>query len=120
MISTTNEITFNELSASDILNEYGYIDISGYTTYTEDEEVCFKLAVWDLQCKFATLVRQYADHLNYGIHTNSGIDCLKTFKNGLQLLNRYDPRDIAGDTTDYNTLTYSTILNILQTLYKKY
>ena len=117
----TNELTFNELSASDfIANDWGHIDISGYTDYTEDEEVCFKLAVWTLQCKFATLVQKYFHEIEYGIDNECTLDHLLKFKWGLEILNKYNPRDITGNTTDYNVLTYSDILNIMQNLHKHY
>jgi len=35
----TNEITFNILSAGDILNSWGHLDISGVADYTIDEEI---------------------------------------------------------------------------------
>ena len=117
----TNELTFNELSAGDFIpNDWGHIDISGYATARNDKEVCFKLSVWSLQCKFATLLGTYFTNLEYGIISPCSLDDLKKFKYGLEILNRYNPRDIIGDTTKYNTLTYSQILQILQTLYKKY
>ena len=118
----SNELTFNELSASDFLsNEWGHIDINTYTAYADDEEVCFKLAVWSMQCKYASLVSTYFSHLNYGIHiSNNSLGCLVNFKNALKVLNRYNPRDIVGNTTDYNALSYNTILKLLQTLNNKY
>lgn len=125
-MSSINELTFNELSAADFLpNDWGSIDVNsyvraGYTAYSDDEEVCFKLAVWVLQCKFSTLVKKYIDNLSYGIRKEKELDCLKTFMGGLQVLNNYNPRDILSNTTDYNVLSYSTILDILQVLNKKY
>lgn len=117
----TNELTFNELSASDFLpNDWGHIDISGYSAYTDDEEVCFKLVVWSLQCKFAGLVRNYFSELEYGINHTCTLENLLLYKWGLEVLNNYNPRDISGNTTDYNALSYSDILAILQTLHKKY
>ena len=117
----TNELTFNELSAGDTIpNDWGHIDISIYTDYSDDKEVCFKLVLWSLQNKFANLVKSYFDHLTFGINKEGTLENLKTFKLGLEVLNRYNPRDIVGDTTDYNTITYSTILDIIQVLYNKY
>jgi len=117
----TNELTFNELSASDFIpNDWGQIDISAYTLYADDEEVCFKLVLWSLQNKFANLVKSYFEHLNFGINDQGTFNKLKTYKLGLEVLNRYNPRDIVGDTTDYNVITYSTILDILQVLNNKY
>jgi hypothetical protein len=113
----SNEITYNELSAGDFIpNDWGHIDLSSYTDYADDEEVCFKLAVWVLQCKFAEKVGTYFNSLGYGLPCNGLLEDLKVFKMGLEVLNRYDPRDIAGDTTDYNVTTYSTILKILEKL----
>lgn len=117
----TNELTFNELSASDFLpNDWGHIDISGYSEYLDDEEVCFKLAVWSLQCKFATLVQEYFYQIEYGISTNCTLDNLLLYKWGLEVLNNYNPRDIAENTTEYNAMSYSDILTILQQLHKSY
>ena len=113
----TNEITYNELSASDFIDvKWETIDISNYSNYTDDEEVCFKLAVWSLQCKFGKLVKKYFDGLNYGVTSQCTLEKLLDFKRGLEVLNRYDPRDIEDDTTDYNEITYSKILKILEKL----
>lgn len=117
----TNEITYNELSAGDfIANDWGHIDITSYADYADDEEVCFKLAVWSMQCKYGNCVAKYYSALEYGIASSSQLSKLKTFKDALKVLNRYNPRDIENNTTDYNTISYSTILNILQILHKKY
>lgn len=116
-----NELTYNELSASQFVpNNWGHIDISTYTTYTDDEEVCFKLAVWSLQCKFADLVQEYFYQLEYGTGSECTLDSLLIFKWGLEVLNRYNPRDIVDNTTDYNSISYSEILAILQKLNNKY
>lgn len=117
----SNELTFNELSAADILaNDWGTIDISAYVAARDDEEVCFKLNVWLLQVKFKNLVKDYVNSLVYGVSSAIKASELLTFKRGLQILNKYNPRDIDGDTTLYNVLTYSRILKILQILSKKY
>lgn len=117
----SNELTFNELSAFDFLpNDWGQIDIAGYSEYQDDEEVCFKLAVWSLQCKFGTMVMKYVNHLFYGAATQCMLSDALTFKRGLEVLNNYDPRDIALEDTIHNVLPYSTILNILQILHNKY
>ena len=117
----SNELTFNELSAFDFIpNNWGTIDVSNYTAYTDDDEVCFKLKVWLLQCKFATLTQTYINHILYGIVSPCSLIELKDFKRGLEVLNDYDPRDIALNTITHNILPYSTILNIMQVLYNKY
>ena len=110
----TNELTFNELSAGDsISNSWGNIDISGYALAREDDEVCFKLTTWSLQCKYAALVQVYINYISFGLATQCMLDNLINFKRGLEVLNRYDPRDITGDTVIYNTVTYSEILKII-------
>jgi hypothetical protein len=116
----TNEITYNELSAGDITPDLGQINILSYPNYTDDKEICFKLNVWELQCKYGILAIKYANGLMYGIQCGISLDSLKTFKIGLEVLNRYDPRDIVADTVLHNSITYSTIQKILQKLYKQY
>ena len=117
----TNELTFNELSAGDfIANDWGHIDVSSYANYTDDEEVCFKLAVWSMQCKYGACVAKYYAGLEYGISNDCQLAKLKIFRDALSILNRYNPRDIVTNTTDYNVMSYSTILDILQILYNKY
>jgi len=118
----SNEITYNDLDAGDITNDFqfNYIDISAYTAYTTDSEVCFKLKVWDLQCKYSCLVEKYNSHLIYGVATQEMLDKLSIFRHGLIVLNSYNPRDIDADTVLYNAITYTCIQSILQTLYNKY
>jgi hypothetical protein len=116
----SNELTFNELSTGEFVpNDWGHIDIFNYD-YSEDEEVCFKLKVWSLQCKYAELVKCYLGYLSFGYPCGNMLTKMKIFKSGLEVLNRYDARDIDGDTTDYNVISYSTILNILNILNNKY
>jgi hypothetical protein len=114
----TNELTFNELSAGDFIdNLWGQIDISQHEEDPrKDEEVCFKLAVWSLQCKFGKLVNKYFQQLHYGVGKTCTFEELLNFKRGLEVLNCYNPRDIENRTTDYNTITYDTILGILRNL----
>lgn len=116
----SNELTFNELSAADFLpNDWGHIDISGLANFSDDEEVCFKLNVWFLQCKYADLVTVYINHIEFGAETECMLNDLVTFKRGLEILNRYNPRDIELDGIEFNTITYDKILDILQILHKK-
>ncbi len=116
----TNELTFNELSASDFLpNDWGHIDLSGYS-YLEDEEVCFKLAVWSLQCKFAKLTQNYFYQIEFGIDTTCTLNGLIDYKRGLEVLNAYNPRDIENNTLVHNSISYQKILKVLQALHKKY
>jgi hypothetical protein len=112
-----NELTYNELSEGAIIpNDWGHLDFSVYTDYVNDEEACFKLKVWVLQCKYGELVTKYINHLSYGIKCENLLITLLKFKRGLEVLNRYNPRDISGKTTDYNTIEYSIIASILTKL----
>lgn len=81
---------------------------------------CYKLKVWSLQCKFSTLAEKYMNNMLLGISCPEQLDYLKTFRRSLALLNRYDTRDVVEQTTDYNVILYATIINILETLEKKY
>jgi hypothetical protein len=98
----------------------GQIDISDFPDAYKDPAVCFKLKLWSLQCKFARLVDKYFKESAYSVKPQCSIEELLTFKRGLEVLNAYDPRDIEEDTTDYNFISYSEILKILQVLFKKY
>lgn len=120
----SNELTYiNELDASDIVpNDWGHIDIyeydnSGdYSVYSDDPEVCFKISVWQLQCKYSKQVLNYVNGLRFGVDCSELFEKLISFKAGLEVLNRYNPRDIVEDTTDYNVVSYSTIRKILNKL----
>ena len=81
---------------------------------------CYKLKVWNLQCKFSTLAEKYMNNMLLGITCPEQLDYLKTFRRSLALLNRYDTRDVVDKTTDYNVVSYATIISILETLEKKY
>jgi hypothetical protein len=118
-MNINNQITFNEISEFDITNilEFNYIDTSGLTVPSDDKEVCFKLHVWNLQGKYGVLVQEYSDKLKFGQNDSALLEKLKLFRWGLQVLNRYNPRDIVPDTTDYNALSYKTVLKVMQKLY---
>jgi hypothetical protein len=114
----SNELTFNELAPQDLLLvDWSSIDLEDYPgDYTQDVEVCFKLQIWKLQCKFGTLVNKYINNLIYGINCEELFVTLFRFKLGLEILQKYDPRDITTNTTDYNSLTYNTIIKIIEKL----
>jgi len=126
----SNELTFNQIAVSQFIpNIWGTIDTGAYPAasgvYTDDVQVCYKLSVWSLQCKFAKLVNTYVNHLTYGIPQPCKLEELTVFKYGLEVLNDYNPRDIpllagGAGTVVYNSTKYSTILKILQTLNNKY
>ena len=81
---------------------------------------CLKLKIWSLQCKFSELAEKYMNNMLLGISCPEQLDYLKTFRRSLKLLNRYDTRDVVDQTTDYNVISYATIISILETLEKKY
>jgi len=118
----TNELTYNELSAQDIIpNDWGHIDVneyssSDYDVYSDDPEVCFKMSVWLLQCNYSKLVLNYVNAIRFGIECSDLFEKLIAFKAGLEVLNKYNPRDIVNETTDYNIIKYSTIRKILNKL----
>lgn len=90
-------------------------------TPIEREEIaekikCFKLKVWQLQCSFAEKVGTYFNNLSYGIPCTRSLNDLMIMKYGLEVLNNYNPDDIHNNTTDYNTITYSEIQNIITQL----
>ena len=96
----SNELTFNQIAVSEFIpNIWGTIDINSYATYKDDVQVCYKLSVWSLQCKFAKLVNTYVNHLIYGIPQPCNLEELTIFRYGLEVLNDYNPRDINDDTT---------------------
>lgn len=82
---------------------------------SEDIEAieCFEKLVWKLQNQFSKCVEKYLNQLNFGMTCCSMLESLKQMKRGLDLLNRYDVRDIPNDTTDYNDWTYTEIKSIL-------
>lgn len=104
---TNRETTFNgEVLAAD-------------NDYTNDKEICFKLTVWSLQCKFSKRVLDYINRISYGIPSDCLLDELIIFRYGLEVLNRYNPKYF-GTTlgTELNTINYNTIVKILSNLSK--
>jgi len=87
---------------------------------TYSEEDCYLLRVWNLSCKYSKLAMKFSNNMVLGAYCEKQLDHLKTFRRALKLLEAYDTRDISGDTTDYNVITYTTIQQILNTLTKKY
>jgi hypothetical protein len=97
------------------LSLFCYIVADNYDT--GDLAYCFKLTIWDLQCKYANLVDKYANKLKFGENCKDLFVTLKTFKRGLEVLNNYNVLDIEGDTKNYNSLSFDTMKNIIQKLY---
>ncbi len=79
-------------------------------------EVCFKLAVWNLQKKFSLLSINYINEIENGNICKDEFKHLKMFRRQLLMLNRYDIRDIVSNTTNYNIHTYTEIKKILNSL----
>lgn len=81
-------------------------------TLTEVEN-CFKLIVWQKQCNFAKEVLNYINAIQFGSFCCDTLEELKNKRRALLILNCYDTRDIANDTTEYNVLTYNEIKKLL-------
>jgi len=83
-------------------------------------EQCYRVKVWNLQCKYSNLSEKYLNNILLGVVCEEQLAHLKLFRRVLRLLNRYDTRDILAEGTDYNVMTYATIISLLETLTKKY
>jgi hypothetical protein len=80
----------------------------------EKNKECFDKLVWNKQCEYSKDVLAYLNRILYGyISSPSKIEILKNKKRALEILNSYDTRDIANNTTTYNTLTYTEIKKLL-------
>ena len=100
------------------LNNSGYLCFqpSNTTTIDQDNQTCFDKLVWQKQCEFSQEVLSYLKKIQYGDFTCcDDLDNLKNQRRALEILNCYDTRDIAYNTTDYNTLTYNQIKKLLNT-----
>ena len=75
---------------------------------------CYNLIVWQKQCEFGKEVLKYLRLLQFGVTCCDELEELKNKRRALLILNCYDTRDIPGDTTEYNTLTYSQIKDLLK------
>jgi len=85
-----------------------------YTTTEETNQECFDKLVWEKQCEFSKQVLSYLNKMQYGDFTCcDDLDNLKNQRRALEILNCYDTRDIADNTTIYNMLTYSQIKKLL-------
>tara|TARA_R100001443_G_scaffold111026_1_gene123521 strand:- start:117 stop:713 length:597 start_codon:yes stop_codon:yes gene_type:complete len=85
-------------------------------TLTVDQinKQCFDKVVWNKQCEYSKDVLAYLNRILFGyISSHSKIECLKNKKRTLEILHAYDTRDIANNTTVYNTLTYTQIKKLL-------
>lgn len=85
-------------------------------TADEKNKECFDKLVWDKQCIFGKDVLNFVNEVSFGYIKSDALECLKNRKRALEILNGYDTRDIENDTTDYNTITYTTIKKLLQWL----
>ena len=90
-------------------------EVASCETETEIDRIinCYKLAVWSKQCEYSKCVLEYVNNLIFGVEVCKLQESLKEQKRALEILNCYDPRDIANNTTNYNTITYNTIKKLL-------
>jgi len=108
-------------AASTVLKPYNAGGNSGNIVFNDptlstDEinKQCFDKVVWNKQCEYSKDVLAYLNRILFGyISSSSKIESLKNKKRVLEILHAYDTRDIAGDTTTYNTLTYTQIKKLL-------
>jgi hypothetical protein len=88
--------------------------ISTISESNRENKACFDILVWNKQCEFAQCVFKYLQALQFGAATCcEQLDELKNKRRALEILNCYDTRDIANNTTDYNSLTYNQIKKLL-------
>ncbi len=128
--SITNEwISYSDLGIGATLSEdtpcpFGTFTIEDESIFsafsvapceTEEDKIinCYKLAVWSKQCEYSKCVLEYVNNLIFGVEVCKLQESLKEQKRILEILNCYDPRDIANNTTNYNTITYNTIKKLL-------
>ena len=113
------KISFRVNSFSELINleERAYCFLTASFYDTEELAFCFKLTIWDLQCKYADLVEKYVNKLKFGENCKDLFVTLKTFKRGLEVLNNYNVLDIDANSKDYNSLSLDTMKNIIQKLY---
>lgn len=78
-----------------------------------EDITCYDINVWEKQCEFSKCVLSYIKGLQFGSVSCEALDNLMLEKRILKILNCYDTRDIPGNTTDYNILTYSQIKKLL-------
>jgi hypothetical protein len=76
----------------------------------------FKLKILSLQCEFSKKVYKCIQEIKFGKDNRNVLKNLKLYKKTLEILNRYDVRDIVGETTDYNVFTYNEIKTLLNKL----
>lgn len=94
---------------------FEYFRVEECVTIPEDPEVqCFKLLVWKKQCEYSKCVLRYLKQLQFGNVDCELLDLLKNKRRVLKILNCYDTRDIANNTTEYNTFTYDEIKKLLE------
>ena len=102
-------------SYGDYEDNSGFICFQNIPVLTTDEinQECFDILVWNKQCEFAQCVLKYLQQLQFGVADCNTLDNLKNQRRALEILNCYDTRDIADNTTIYNMLTYSQIKKLL-------
>lgn len=76
-------------------------------------ERCYRLLVWQKQCKFSKEVLTYLQQLQFGMACCDALEELKNKRRALQILNCYDTRDIPNNTMEYNSISYDTIKYLL-------
>ena len=81
--------------------------------YSEPEDFCYELLVWEKQCEFSKCVLNYVHGLMFGNVDCKALENLKLQRRILEILNCYDKRDIPENSKNYNNFDYTTIKRLL-------
>lgn len=112
IVDANNTMLIPKSPAIETGNNSGEICVLVPETPNEDT-ICYDIKVWEKQCEFSKCVLNYIKGLQFGSVSCEALDNLMLEKRILKILNCYDTRDIPGNTTDYNILTYSQIKKLL-------
>jgi hypothetical protein len=111
----TGEWTLDPDIGPSYFDAFGTVDCPApEPTPQEAATTCYNLLVWKKQCEFGKEVAKYLKLLQFGVTCCNELEELKNKRRALLILNCYDTRDIPNNTTEYNTLTYSQIKELLE------
>ncbi len=82
----------------------------------EDATLQYQMDVLCVQTKLGAYVKNYSDKLSFGVECCEDQEKLNILKLGLNVLNRYDQRDMGLPEPYYNVISYSTILQLKKKL----
>jgi hypothetical protein len=79
---------------------------------------CLNKYRFDLQCKYGNVVALYIKKMKYGKSTKAIFEHLDILTSLLNIVNKYDSRDIGVDYNEHNLLTQEDIKKIIVKMYK--